>query len=93
MGSMNKPGSKSVPTSYTEAERVAEEKRVRFLQRLVDFTLALIAQSDISLEEAQRLVHAVRNRAYAAFPEKQETFELIYTPRFRRLIAAKFGMQ
>ena len=76
-----------------EAERQKEEKRVRHLRRLVDFTLALIAQSAISPEEAHRLVQGVRRQAYDLFPDKKETFELIYTPRFRRLIAEKFNLR
>lgn len=84
---------------YSETERHAawerqeEEKRVRYLRRLVDLSLALIAQSDMSKEEAQRLVAAVREKAIQLFPGKEETFELIYTPRFRRLMAEKFGLQ
>ena len=78
---------------YTEAEKQEEEQRIKHLRRLVSFSLALIAQSDMPLEEAQKLVQAVRQQAYRLFPDKQETFELIYTPRFRRLIAEKFGLQ
>jgi hypothetical protein len=59
---------------------------------MVDFSMALIAQSDISQDDAQRLVKAVRERASELFPGKEETFELIYTPRFRRLISEKFGL-
>lgn len=78
---------------YTEAERREEEKRVRHLRRLVDFSLALIAQTSMPLGEAQRLVEAVRQKAYQMFPDKKETFELIYTPRFRRLMAEKYRLQ
>ncbi len=78
---------------YTEDERREEDRRVRHLRRLVDFSMALIAQSRISPEEAQRLVAAVRKQAYDLFPDKEETFELIYTPRFRRLIAEKFRLE
>jgi hypothetical protein len=70
-----------------------EEKRIRRLRRLVDFSLALIAQSDISRVEAQSLVKAVREKALELFPEKEETFDLIVRPRFRRLIAEKYGLQ
>ena len=77
----------------TEAQIREEEKRVRHLRRLVDFSMALIAQSGIPREEALRLVEAVRKQAYRMFPDKKETFELIYTPRFRRLIAEKYELQ
>jgi len=82
-----------VERHYTEAEKREEDKKVRRLQRLVDFTLALIAQSNLPLSEAQELVAAVRGQALHLFPDKQQTFELIYTPRFRRLLAEKYRLQ
>jgi hypothetical protein len=78
---------------YSEAEIREENKRIRHLRRLVDFSLALIAQSPMSPDEANRVVQAVREQAMQLFPGKEETFELLYTPRFRRLIAEKFRLQ
>jgi hypothetical protein len=78
---------------YSESERLEEERRIRRLRRLVDFSLAFIAQTCLSLDEAERVVQGVRQQAYSLFPDKHETFELIYTPRFRRLIAEKFALQ
>ena len=84
---------KSGPTrEYSEDEIKEENKRIRHLRRLVDFSLALIAQSPMSPDEAQRIVQAVRQQAMRLFPGKEETFELLYTPRFRRLIAEKFSL-
>jgi hypothetical protein len=85
---------KAVPSSepYSESERLEEEKRIRHLRRLVDFSLAFIAQTCLSLHDAERVVQGVRQQAYSLFPDKQETFELVYTPRFRRLIAEKFAL-
>ena len=77
---------------YTEAEIKEENKRIRHLRRLVDFSLALIAQSPMSPDEARRIVQAVRQQAMRLFPGKEETFEPLYTPRFRRLIAEKFNL-
>ena len=77
---------------YTEAEIKEENKRIRHLRRLVDFSLALIAQSPMSPDEARRIVQAVRQQAMRLFPGKEATFELLYTPRFRRLIAEKFNL-
>lgn len=77
---------------YTEAEIKEENERIRHLRRLVDFSLALIAQSPMSMDEAQRIVQGVRHQAMMLFPGKEETFELLYTPRFRRLIAEKFSL-
>ena len=81
------------PEEHAGSERLEEEKRIRRLQRLVDFSLAFIAQADIALDEAQSVVQGVRRHAYSLFPDKKETFELIYTPRFRRLISEKYALQ
>jgi hypothetical protein len=77
---------------YSEAECREENKRVKHLRLLVDFSMALIAQTPISFQETQEVVEAVRQRAHRLFPGKEQTFELIYTPRFRRLISEKFGL-
>ncbi|MDA8307830.1 MAG: hypothetical protein M0Z81_13490 [Deltaproteobacteria bacterium] len=77
---------------YTEAEIKEEDRRIRHLRRLVDFSFAFIAQSPMSPGEARRVVQGVRQQAMTLFPGKEETFELVYAPRFRRLIAEKFRL-
>ncbi|NTU47829.1 MAG: hypothetical protein HGA63_09535 [Syntrophobacteraceae bacterium] len=72
---------------------VEENRRIRELRRLVDFSFAFIAQSDISRSQAQRVVVAVKQRAMVLFPGKEATFDLIHGPRFRRLIAEKYRLQ
>jgi hypothetical protein len=78
------------PEQYSAAERWEEARRIRWLRTLVDFSLAFIAQTDLSLDDAESIVRGVRRQACTHFPGKEATFELIYTPRFRRLIAEKF---
>ena len=82
------------PKETTDRDAIEEEeKRIRKLRRLVDFSFALIAQSNLSLPQAQRMVQTVREKALELFPGKEETFNLIYGPRFRRLIAEKYRLQ
>ncbi|NLI81379.1 MAG: hypothetical protein GX443_06780 [Deltaproteobacteria bacterium] len=69
-----------------------EERRLRRLRRMIDMSLALIAQTDLDLLQAQKLVQVVKDAAMELFPGKEATFELIYTPRFRRLLAEKYAM-
>ena len=83
----------SIEPRYSESDRIEEERRIRHLRHLVDFSMALIAQSRLTLLEAQLIVQAVREQACRLFPGKEKTFELIYTPRFRRLISERFGLQ
>jgi hypothetical protein len=74
------------------AQEIAEEnKKVRFLRILVDFSMHIILQGDLSLEEALKVVEGVKDHACRLFPGKEATFELIYRPRFRRILAEKYG--
>jgi len=77
-----------------EDRRIQEENRkIRFLRFLVDFSILSIQESDVSLEEALKIVEDVKRAACSLFPGKEETFELIYRPRFLRVIHERFGLQ
>ena len=68
-------------------EQLADEsRRVRKVRQLVDIATALIMQSNLTVDDAESLVAGVRARILALFPDGTETYELIYAPRFRRLI-------
>jgi hypothetical protein len=75
----------------TPQEIAEENRRIRFLRMLVDFSMQLILQGDLPLEEALKLVEGVKGHACRLFPGKEETFELIYRPRFRRVLAERYG--
>jgi hypothetical protein len=74
------------------SEEVQQENRkIRYLRFLVDFSIVSIQQGDVSLEEALKVVEDVKRVACTFFPGKEETFELIYRPRFNRVIQERFG--
>ena len=75
----------------SEREVREENRKVRYLRFLVDFSILSIQQDDMLLEEAQELVENVKRAACGLFPGKEETFELIYRPRFDRVIGERFG--
>lgn len=74
-----------------EKEVKEENRRIRYLRFLVDFSVLSIQQGDLSCEEALKLVEDVKRAACNLFPGKEETFELIYRPRFNRVIQERFG--
>jgi hypothetical protein len=74
-----------------EKEIREENRKIRFLRYLVDFSLQSIQQDALSLEEALKVVEEVKRAACNLFPGKEETFELIYRPRFQRIINERFG--
>ena len=69
-----------------------ENKLIRRLRFLVELTFATIAQdNDLTLEQAWEHVIALKGAAVAMFPGKEETFDMLYLPRFSRLLAERFG--
>jgi hypothetical protein len=77
----------------SEAEILEENDRVRRLQVVVDLVTNVLWQSDdLPVEEAAELVAATRQFALKLFPEKEQTYDLIYASRFRRLMREKYRM-
>jgi hypothetical protein len=74
-----------------EKEIREENRKIRYLRFLIDFSILSIQQDDLSPEEALELVENVKRAACSLFPGKEETFELIYRPRFHRVIRERFG--
>ena len=74
----------------SQAEILEENRKVRRLQVVVDLVMNVIGQSDLSVEEALELVASTRQFALQLFPDKASTYDLIYQPRFRRLLAERF---
>jgi hypothetical protein len=68
-----------------------EDRRVRQLRIAVSLALSVIGQTDMTLDQAQEMVAATRGMALCVFPGKELAFDLIYLPRFRRLLAERFG--
>ena len=78
---------------HSQLSEIEEEnQRVRTLRFLVDFSLAYLAQTEMDLEEAQAVVSGVKKQALRLFPDKEETFNLIYLPRFQRLLRDKYRL-
>ncbi len=82
------------PTGRPTAEEIrVEGLKIRRLRTVVDLASSLLRQSDIPLTEAVRLIQAVRKQALALFPGRERTFDLIYAPRFARILREKYGIE
>jgi hypothetical protein len=69
-----------------------EDKMMRRLRFLVDLTFATLVQDDsLTLDESWEHVRALKAAAVAMFPGKELTFDLIYLPRFSRLLKERYG--
>lgn len=68
-----------------------EEHKMRRLRHIVDATALVIAQGDISVLEACALARLARRQALTLFPDKAHVFDLIYRPRFARIISERLS--
>ena len=76
----------------TRAEKIREEnKKIREMRLSADLTCALLSQSNLTLTEMLNLVAATKKRILELFPGKESTFDLIYKPRFERIIRERKG--
>lgn len=68
-----------------------EERNMRRLRFIVDLAQAvLIQQPDLTLREAFDIMRDAKKAALNLFPDKESVYELIYTPKFRKIIADRF---
>lgn len=81
--------------SDTERQRAieAEAARARRGQRIADVTCAILAQSPgLTLGEALRVMAEARREVLLLFPDSGPTFDLLYRPRFLRILVERFGI-
>ena len=68
------------------AAAAEEQARADRLRRTVDVACAVLRQGRLSRAEAEALVAETRRRALALFPGKEDVFDLVLAPRFRRIV-------
>jgi len=81
-----------IPMAADKQALAAEDRQVRRLRRAMDVTAALLWGVDLTFEEAQNVVGHAKETALQMFPDKEETFDLIYGSRFRRILAKKYRL-
>jgi hypothetical protein len=74
------------------AEEQAEEQRLlRRLQMMMNLVMQTIAQdSSLSIDEASQMIADSRKAALAMFPGKDLAYDIIWRPRFQRLMRERF---
>lgn len=74
-----------------EENILLEEKNLRRLRFIVDLAQAvLMQQADLTLKEAFAIMRNTKLATLNLFPDKEQVFELVYAPRFRRIITERF---
>jgi len=70
----------------TEEEILEERRKLRRLRTIVDLVTAILYQGNLSIPEMLELIEATRRQILAMFPDKEEAYNLIYKPRFERIL-------
>lgn len=73
------------------AERAEEQKLIRRLQMMMNLVMQTIAQDhSLTIDEASQMIADSRKAALAMFPGKELAYDLIWRPRFQRLMRERF---
>ncbi len=67
-----------------------EEKKMRRLRFIVDLAQAILMQSNLTLREAFDILRDTKQAVLTLFPDKEQVYDLVYAPRFRRIISERF---
>ncbi len=74
------------------AEDLAEEQKlIRRLQVMMNMVMQVIAQdASLTVDDAAQMIADSRKAALAMFPGKELAYDLIWKPRFQRLMRERF---
>jgi hypothetical protein len=86
---LNQTNVKATPVSAEE--RAQEQKLIRRMQMMMNMVMQVIAQdSSLSIDEASQMIADSRKAALTMFPGKELAYDLIWRPRFQRLMRERF---
>jgi hypothetical protein len=86
---LNGPNAESVVISAEE--RAEEQKLIRRMQMMMNMVMQVIAQDgSLTIDEAAQMIADSRKAALAMFPGKELAYDLIWGPRFQRLMRERF---
>jgi hypothetical protein len=70
-----------------------EAKLIRRLQMMMNMVMQVIAQdATLTIEDASQMIADARTAALAMFPNKELAYDLIWRPRFQRLMRERFRL-
>jgi hypothetical protein len=76
-----------------EAASQEEQRLIRRLQLMMNLVMQTIAQDgSLTLDEASQMIADARSAALTMFPGKELAYDLIWRPRFQRLMRERFRL-
>jgi hypothetical protein len=81
-----------VPAENQPTPDPAEESRlIRRMQMMMNMVMQVIAQDgSLTIDEAAQMIADSKKAALAMFPDKELAYEIIWRPRFQRLMRERF---
>ena len=66
-----------------------EDRRMEQLRRIIDSATEQLCKPEIGWEEGRELIKRVKQQVLELFPQEEGVFDLIYMPRFHRILDEK----
>lgn len=87
---LNSPETNETPRQTPEELR-EEQRKIRRLQMMMNMVMSVIAQdASLTVDDASQMIADSRKAALAMFPGKELAYDLIWRPRFQRLMRERF---
>ncbi len=72
-------------------EEIEEQKLIRRMQMMMSMVMQVIAQdATLSIDDASQMIADSKRAALAMFPGKELAYDLIWKPRFQRVMRERF---
>jgi len=79
------------PRPHQSPEEIEEQKLIRRMQMMMSMVMQVIAQdASLSIDDASQMIADSKRAALAMFPGKELAYDLIWKPRFQRLMRERF---
>jgi hypothetical protein len=73
---------------------LSEGQKLRRLQVMMNMVMQVIAQDgSLTVDDASQMIADSRRAALTMFPGKELAYDLIYKPRFQRLMRERYRLQ
>ncbi len=81
------------PNSLGNSGAFDEAKLIRRMQMMMNMVMNVIAQdTTLTIDDASQMIADARTAALAMFPGKELAYDLIWRPRFQRLMRERFRL-
>ena len=88
---LDQSGATGAEVNVSVEERAEEQKLIRRLQLMMNMVMQVIAQdTTLTVDDASQMIADSRKAALTMFPGKELAYDLIWKPRFQRLMRERF---